>query len=581
MRKKKSTAMQPPAKTASVSITEDSNFISADVDLASSEEMVRILRQTDAQMFAGYLRFPGLYDKATLDTMVRLVGRCARTLANPKGSVILSGAGTSGRLAMLTARLFNQLVARPQGNPAFRYLIAGGLPALIQAQEGAEDDPHQGMRDLENSAAGADDVFYVGITCGLSAPYIAGQLEWMMNQPRRGFAALLGFNPVDLARNTPIENWNGSFRETARRLAVARNAAVLNPVIGPEPVTGSTRMKGGSATKILLESLFHSAIALRRSPGLRKHLKEHILEILQAEERACRAVYLQLSEISGLIDLGAAALRSHNHIYYLGAADPKEIASGTSRSAQAGILGLIDASECPPTYGADFEDVRGFIAGGWKALVPGGGEDLSNRGGHFDISLDAFRKHKLPYLTEDDLCVFLGNFRERDELIRQVSRAGAKTAAVSWSSSHNLPKLDSVVSLDRAQPLQLQIKLVLNALTTGAHVLAGKVFGNRMIDLRISNNKLYHRTIGIISKLMKVSEDEARAAMLKAVFQTDRLTASQASVSIAEIIEAAKPVQKIVPKSLLLATGKFNVRDVDAVLRKNPIVRSVIQKYAG
>ena len=228
------------------SITEQSNFLSADIDLASPTEIVRILREADSQTFSGYLGFPGLYDEETLSTLEQLALRAAQTLAKPRGRFILSGAGTSGRLAMFTTRMFNAML----GEDKLTFLMAGGLPALIQAQEGAEDDPQQGIRDLEVAARGASDVFYVGITCGLSAPYIAGQLQHLLAKPRGAFGVLLGFNPVEIARDTPIENWPRTFRDTAHP-ARAKNAAVLNPVIGPEPITGSTRMKGGSATNNL------------------------------------------------------------------------------------------------------------------------------------------------------------------------------------------------------------------------------------------------------------------------------------------------------------------------------------------
>ncbi len=107
-----------------------------------------------------------------------------------------------------------------------------------------------------------------------------------------------------------------------------------------------------------------------------------------------------------------------------------------------------------------------------------------------------------------------------------------------------------------AAPREVALKLTLNAITTGAHVLAGKVYGNRMIDLRISNNKLFHRTISIISDLIGVSAEEALEALLKSIFQTDELTEAEREAPISACIEAAKNVEKVVPKALLIATGQ-------------------------
>lgn len=553
------------------SITETPNFLSADIDLATPAEIVRILRQADAQIFAGYLGYPGLFDSATIELLARLAERAARTLASPKGRIVISGAGTSGRLAMFTARVFNAVCP---GKP-FRYLIAGGDAALLEAQEGAEDDPVQGIADLNRVTADADDIFYVGVTCGLSAPYIAGQLEDMLKR-EHCFGVLLGFNPVELARNTPIEDWHGSFRDEAIRTADAPNAAVLNPVLGPEPVTGSTRMKSGSATKILLEVLFHAARRLADGTLKPASLRGAIVEMLRAFEGAYRSVYLQLDSIARLVEVGGDTLRAHGHIYYLGSAGGEN---------NTGILGIVDASECPPTYGAGFEDVRGFVSGSWDAFLPEREPGLMERGQHFRIGIDDFRSLKMPSLKQDDLCVFVGDFSGAAELLTELRSMGARTAAICWDKPLSAETVVSIVQeKDPALgygPLELQVKLVVNALTTGAHILAGKVFGNRMIDLRISNNKLFYRTTGIISDLMKVSPEQAQMALVRSVYETDALTDAQRTAPIREYIEVAKSVDKVVPKALLIATGEFTYKQAGEALGRNPIVRTAIEKYVS
>ncbi|MBX7245573.1 MAG: hypothetical protein K1X53_08735 [Candidatus Sumerlaeaceae bacterium] len=563
------------------SITETPNALSANIDLQSPLGIVRILEQTDAQIFSGFENYPRLGDPATLENLASLARRAAQTIKSPKGRIVLSGAGTSGRLAMFGARVFNLLHPRA-GDPVFRYLIAGHTPALIQAQEGAEDSPTQGIADLDEVTAGATDIFYVGITCGLSAPYIAGQLEHLL--PRENaFSVLMGFNTVELARNTPIENWHHSFRDTAEMVDAAPNAALLNPVIGPEPITGSTRMKSGSATKILVEILFHAALRLARGEMQDTETTDYLRGLIVAYGKAVQSTYAKSAEIANLVELGGKTLRAHGHIYYLGAAGLNQAGEFVG-DTNAGILGLIDASECPPTYGADFEDVRGFLKGGWEALLPGTGSDLSPRGGHFQIAIGDFVRGKLPSLTENDIVVLLGDFAGRDKLLPEIAAKKAAIADIRWDGSAGQGRVN--IALDGsphpelgAALLELQIKLVINALTTGAHVLVGKVFGNRMVDLRISNNKLFHRTVGIIGDLMKVSPETARESLLKSAFQTDQLTAEQANASISDCIEAAKHVEKVVPKALLLSTGAFNVASASAALRENPIVRSVLEKH--
>lgn len=565
------------------SITETPNPLTGDIDLASPLGIVRLLRQTDAQIFAGYGTYPGLYDSDTLERMAELTDWCANILSQGDGLVVLSGAGTSGRLAMFIAREFNHLPGWPSPSP-FRFLLAGGPPALIQAQEGAEDDPYQAQRDLEAIAQNSQHVFYVGITCGFSAPYIAGQLEYALQQPNWK-AVLLGFNPLELARTTPVEGWPWPFKATAEKVAAASNGALLNPVIGPEPITGSTRMKSGTATKILLEVLF-AAVRLQLLGKLPKErVQQFVRDAFERYERAYRCTYHGISEISQLVELGGATLRTKGHIYYLGGAGRS--AKSSRPEPDAGILGLIDASECPPTFGAAFEDVRGFVEGGWRTLYPDGSVDLSGRAPHYRVSIEDFRNDKLPQLSENDLCVILGNVPSAVSLVPEIHKRGVKCAAVGWGE-HPTPGNVLVVNVCMGEDdvfgvatTELSFKLVLNALTTGAHILAGKVYGNRMVDLRISNNKLFHRTLGIIMDLIGVDMDTALEALLRAIFETDELTAAERNATISDCIEASQKVEKVVPKALLLATGLFNYQQASEELARNPIVRIAISEHVS
>ncbi len=564
------------------SITELSNDLTADIDIASAEGMVRYFRQADAQIFNGFLDLPGLYDTPTLETLHQLAQRAAQTLASPKGVVVLAGAGTSGRLAMLAARTFNTIFAPITGRAPFKHLMAGGDAALVQAQEGAEDDSTLSVRDLENATNGTDDIFYIGITCGMSAPYIAGQLEALKDNPA-AHSVLMGFNPLELSRDVAIEGYHTTFKQIAVATDASANGTLLNPVVGPEPITGSTRMKSGSATKILLEVLFHAArLVLEENYDI----PTAIVIMLRAYEDAVRDTYLQIDSIAALVEAGGNALRNKGHIYYLGAAG--ENPEGCFQlPPDVGILGLIDASECPPTYGAGFEDVRGFVSEGWPSLV-GHMPDFASRGTHYQFSFDDFRSQKLDSLSSHDLVVFLGDFEKCAGLMEEVAAKGAQTASIMWHEPDQpAPTSDPLaVSLPIPHddllgwgPTQLGIKLIINALTTGAHILAGKVYGNRMVDLRISNNKLFFRTVGIISDLIGVDEKKGTDALLSSIFETDTLTDEHREAAISACIERAKSVDKVVPKALLLATGRFTLAEATAALQRDPIVRTAIEQY--
>lgn len=562
-----------------LSITETANELTTDIDVASPEGIVRLLRASDSQIYNGYRTFPALCDDEIIAKMVCVVEWAAPLMGRDDAVIVISGAGTSGRLAMFIARTFNHLLEQRDRPANFRYLMAGGNKALIKAQEGAEDDPHQAWTDLQAVIEGKKRVLYIGVTCGLSAPYVAGQLL-QLSKRKGAQSVLLGFNPEERARNVEVENWDKTFADVVRIISRRDNCVILNPVVGPEPITGSTRMKGGSVTKLILEVIFALAATktvLSRSGREAVLVADAVRGYTLAYEQTREAVYEELSDIAELVTLGGQALRGGGHIYYVGSGSP-------------GILGIVDASECPPTYGAAFEDVCGYIVGGWKTLL-GPGHDMSGEGPYYRISLDDFLREKLPKLTRRDLVVGIGSdgwHAKVADALRRSAKAGAATAAV-HVGAHALPRqpVDALVCIPEV-PMSIlpgfpifeeyATKLVINALTTGAHVLCGKVYQNRMVDLRISNNKLYYRTLGIIQHIMGVSAEQAKRCLVRAIFQTDRLTPAMLNAKPSRYVEAAMSVTKVVPKALVMAGGRVTHAEAEKMIHKEPIVRAAVEK---
>ncbi|MGB9624318.1 MAG: hypothetical protein ACPMAQ_05595 [Phycisphaerae bacterium] len=561
------------------SITETPNELTTDIDVASPEGIVRLLRASDAQIYNGYRTFPALCDDEIIAKMVRVVEWAAPLMGREDAVIVISGAGTSGRLAMFVARTFNALLAKHGRTPNFRYLMAGGPKALIKAQEGAEDDPHQAWADLQAVIDGGKRLLYIGVTCGFSASYIGGQLLKLAGRPGAR-SVLLGFNPEDRARDVAVENWDKTFADVVRLISRKQNCLILNPVVGPEPITGSTRMKGGSATKLILEVIFALAATktvLARTGRDALLVADAVRAYTQAYERTREAVYDELNDLAELVAIGGRTLRSGGHILYVGSGSP-------------GILGIVDASECPPTFGAAFEDVCGHVVGGWKTLL-GAGHDMGDAGPYYRISLDDFLRDRLPNLAGRDLVVGIGSDGWHPQVCRALrcsERAGARVACVSVGS-HKLPtpRADVLVHIPEVPasilpgfPIfeEYATKLVLNALTTGAHVLCGKVYQNRMVDLRISNNKLYYRTLDIIRHITGVSAGQAKRCLLRAIFQTDRLTPAMLHATPARCVQAATNATKVVPKALVMAGGRVSYAEADRMIRKEPIVRAAIER---
>ncbi len=152
------------------------------------------------------------------------------------GRLIYVGAGTSGRLGVLDAA---EMPPTYGTDPEMvRGLIAGGYGALVRAQEGAEDRPEDGAAAIEQLAVGSDD-FVLGIATSGTTPYVHGALERAREHGARTGFLLCTYPSPEL---------------------VARHDVVIAPLVGPEVITGSTRMKAGTATKLVLNTITTGAM---------------------------------------------------------------------------------------------------------------------------------------------------------------------------------------------------------------------------------------------------------------------------------------------------------------------------------
>lgn len=166
---------------------------------------------------------------ARLSDQIGAVIRMALGRVEAGGRVFYLGAGTSGRLGILDA---SEIPPTFGVNGVFIGLIAGGDGAIRQAVEGAEDDEDGGVRDLKAHHAGPEDVV-VGIAASGRTPYVKGALEW---------ARVQGIMTVAITSNPD-----------STMVDAAEHALVLET--GPEFVTGSTRLKAGTAQKLVLNQL--------------------------------------------------------------------------------------------------------------------------------------------------------------------------------------------------------------------------------------------------------------------------------------------------------------------------------------
>ena len=207
-------------------LTEQPNPASEGIDARPTEEILRVINQEDRQVPEAV--------RGVIPAIARAVDAIVARLRSG-GRLFYLGAGTSGRLGALDAAecppTFNVPPDLVQG------IIAGGEPALARATEVSEDDPATGARDLVGRGFTASDVL-VGIAASGRTPYVLGAVA----EARRLGALAIGISC------TPDS-------ELSRAVDIA-----LEPLPGPEIIAGSTRMKAGTATKLVLNMLSTAAM---------------------------------------------------------------------------------------------------------------------------------------------------------------------------------------------------------------------------------------------------------------------------------------------------------------------------------
>lgn len=236
-----------------------------------------------------------------------------------------------------------------------------------------------------------------------------------------------------------------------------------------------------------------------------------IVDLINAEDASVApAVHRVRDHIAHAIDLVVAAFQQGGRLVYVGA--------GTS-----GRLGVLDAAECPPTFGTAPEMVVGIIAGGYGALVKSveGAEDDVNTGAE---AMDTNR------VTPTDFVLGIAASGTTPYVRAALSRAqtiGAKTGLLSCSEPpKQLVETCDVLILPKVGPEALTgstrmkagtaTKLVLNTITTGAMIRLGKVYGNLMVDLMALSDKLTDRGERIVMECCAVDRARARAAIAAA-----------------------------------------------------------------
>lgn len=248
----------------------------------------------------------------------------------------------------------------------------------------------------------------------------------------------------------------------------------------------------------------------RASENIDKLSTQQIVELINAEDALVpAAVARQRRQIAAAIDLIVERFKKGGRLFYVGA--------GTS-----GRLGVLDASECPPTFGVPPSLVQGIIAGGRRALVRAveGAEDYAEDGAAAIINKHVRANDVVIGLAACGMTAFVHG------ALKQARRIGAATIFVTCAPEavRHIPAEiiinpvvgPEVVTGSTRMKAGTATKLVLNTLTTGAMIRLGKVYGNLMVDLRATNEKLRDRSIRIVMEMTNLSRPRAKKLLARA-----------------------------------------------------------------
>lgn len=271
-----------------------------------------------------------------------------------------------------------------------------------------------------------------------------------------------------------------------------------------------------------------------------------ILKIINEEDKIVPfAVEQELPYIEKAVDIIVEALKSGGRLLYFGA--------GTS-----GRLGVVDASECPPTFGTPYGMIEGFIAGGKAAMFRAqeGAEDYEENGAEDVVKAK---------VTSRDVVCGIAASRRTPYVVGAVKKAkeiGAKTLFVTANprKDFDIKEVDvaicpyvgpEVVMGSTRMKSGTAQKLVLNMLTTAAMIRLGKVYENMMIDLQMTNKKLVERSKKIVMTITGLPYDEAAIYLDKAKGHVKTaLVMIKANVNYGEALKRLKDADGFVRKAI-------------------------------
>jgi N-acetylmuramic acid 6-phosphate etherase len=243
--------------------------------------------------------------------------------------------------------------------------------------------------------------------------------------------------------------------------------------------------------------------------NLEKMSTRQLLDNINAEDQTVAfAVQKTIPQIESLVEIIVGKMKAGGRLFYLGA--------GTS-----GRLGVLDASECPPTFGVSAEWIIGMIAGGDKAIR----NAVENAEDDLEMAWKDLAKHQI---NEQDVLIGIAASGTTPYVIHGLIDA-RKNGIITGCITCNL---DSPLAAAADFPIEVIVgpefvtgssrmkagtaqKMILNMISTSVMIQLGRVEGNKMVDMQLTNDKLWERAINMIQDKINVSRKDARVLLEK------------------------------------------------------------------
>ena len=454
-----------------------------------------------------------------LETFLPAIKSLAPQLASRMqegGRIFLVGSGSSGRIAVDLAAKCNQNF--PSGRERIRGVISGGDSALIRAKEGFEDSEEDGARSLASFHLRAEDTVIL-ISASGSASFNVGCGHFAANE---GAQVYYFYNSEELPSRT-------------RQLFSRENNPVrpLELDIGPQAISGSTRLQGASLAELCLGALLGSVCFY--TEGNEADGGKYAEEILEKMREGSLLVAQQLETIGQFAKKESTVLLSPG-------ANFRRIRDETDQGYVTLIGGrdaireiLVDTTEASPTFSVnpirregETEQKRGefraYLVGepdnraAWELLLGRKSEAEALREmGEFLLGLEVEGNHSYDRQPTGPGNFVVGVAKRGDPtrilpILNEVQSRGGDAGMILLSnekSPHSYPVLTLTlekVPSDRLGLVEsLLLKQVLNLISNGTMILSGKVHGNRMVDVRASNRKLIDRSLRLIKEIWEES----------------------------------------------------------------------------